>query len=93
MQQKQTRVELHFAGDRCALFTAGNAIVNTTETTLAKKFSWLPSKLGLTPEPFAAKVGVTCSTVNRWESAKSRSSPLAMRRIQELLETAPNSPW
>jgi len=37
-------------------------------------------------EQFAAKVGVTFSTVNRWENGRGTSSPLAMRRIKELLE-------
>lgn len=40
--------------------------------------------MGLTKEQLAAKVGVTFSTVNRWESGKSRPSPLALRRIEEL---------
>jgi DNA-binding transcriptional regulator YiaG len=44
----------------------------------------LRSKLGLTQEHFAAKIGVTFSTVNRWESGKSKPSPLAMRQIEEL---------
>jgi DNA-binding transcriptional regulator YiaG len=34
----------------------------------------------------AAKVGVTLSTVNHWESGKSRPLPLAMRQIEELME-------
>ncbi len=40
--------------------------------------------LGLTQEQFAAKVGVTFSTVNRWEKNKTSPSPLALRRIKEL---------
>jgi len=40
--------------------------------------------LGLTQEQFAAKVGVTYSTVNRWETQKGKPSPLAMQRIEEL---------
>jgi putative transcriptional regulator len=40
--------------------------------------------LGLTQEQFAAKVGVTFSTVNRWENNKTRPSPLALQRIREL---------
>lgn len=45
----------------------------------------LRSKLGLTQEQFAAKVGVTFSTVNRWESSKSKPSPLAIRQIEGLI--------
>ena len=40
--------------------------------------------LGLTQEQFAAKVGVTYSTVNRWENNKAKPSPLALQRIKEL---------
>ena len=44
----------------------------------------LRKKLGLTQEQFAATVGVTFSTVNRWESGKSAPSPLAMKQIELL---------
>lgn len=54
----------------------------------AAKIRQLRSKLGLTQEQFAAKVGVTFSTVNRWESGKSKPSPLAMRQIEEMMENA-----
>jgi DNA-binding transcriptional regulator YiaG len=53
---------------------------------LAKMIKDLRAKLGLTQEQFAAKVGVTFSTVNRWENGRGKSSPLAMRRIEELRE-------
>jgi DNA-binding transcriptional regulator YiaG len=54
------------------------------DNELARKIRELRSKLGLTQEQFAAKVGVTFSTVNRWESGKSKPSPLAMRQVEEL---------
>jgi len=41
-------------------------------------------RLGLTQEQFAAKVGVTCSTVNRWENGKSKPSPMAMKLMEGL---------
>ena len=41
----------------------------------------LRRSLGLTQEQFAVKVGVTFSTVNRWENGRGTPSPLAMRRI------------
>jgi transcriptional regulator with XRE-family HTH domain len=44
----------------------------------------LRTALGLTQEQFAAKVGVTYTTVNRWENSKGQPSPLAMLRIEEL---------
>lgn len=62
------------------------AMPKTGEINLVKEIRELCSKLDLTQEQFAAKVGVTFSTVNRWESGKSTPSPLAMRRIEELRE-------
>ena len=44
----------------------------------------LRGDLGLTQEQFAAKVGVTFSTVNRWENGKGKPSPLAMLRVEKL---------
>jgi putative transcriptional regulator len=66
--------------------TGKNTMPKTEENDLADKIRELRSKLGMTQEQFAAKVGVTFSTVNRWESGKSKPSPLAMRQIQELME-------
>jgi len=43
----------------------------------------LRAVLNLTQEQFAAKLGVTVSTVNRWENGKGKPSPLARIRIQE----------
>ena len=52
---------------------------------MARKIRELRSKLSLIQEQFAAKVGVAFSTVNRWESDKSKPSPLAKRKIEELI--------
>ncbi|MEH2316032.1 helix-turn-helix domain-containing protein [Nostoc sp.] len=41
---------------------------------------------GLTQEQFAAQLGVTYSTINRWENGRSKPSPLAMEKIEEMLE-------
>jgi putative transcriptional regulator len=41
---------------------------------------------GLTQEQFAATLGVTYTTINRWENGRSKPSPLAMGRIEEMLE-------
>ena len=53
---------------------------------LAEMIKELRRKLSLTQEQFAAEVGVTWSTVNRWENGRGRPSPLATRRIEELQE-------
>lgn len=48
----------------------------------------LRARLGLTQEQFAANVGVTWSTENRWEQGKSAPSPLATDRLAELRRTS-----
>ncbi|KAF0184496.1 MAG: hypothetical protein FD164_352 [Nitrospirae bacterium] len=40
---------------------------------------------GLTQEKFAAKLGVTYPTINRWENGRARPSPLALKQIEDLL--------
>jgi putative transcriptional regulator len=45
----------------------------------------LRQRLGLTQEKFAAKLGVTFPTINRWENARTRPSPLATQRLGDLL--------
>ncbi len=49
-----------------------------------KQIKELRMRLGLTQERFAARLGVTVSTVNRWENGKGQPSPLARLRIQDL---------
>ncbi|MCK4886928.1 MAG: helix-turn-helix transcriptional regulator [Planctomycetes bacterium] len=44
----------------------------------------LRTAFGLTQEQFAAKVGVTFSTVNHWENGEGLPFPLAMKQIEEL---------
>lgn len=41
---------------------------------------------GLTQEQFAAVLGATFSTINRWENGRSQPSPMAMAKIQEKLQ-------
>lgn len=43
-------------------------------------------EIGLTQEQFAAEVGVTCSSVNRWENGRGKPLPLAMEKILTMLE-------
>ena len=42
----------------------------------------------LTQAEFASRVGVTVSTVARWEADMTRPSPLAMRRLARLAKPA-----
>jgi putative transcriptional regulator len=45
----------------------------------------LRQRLGLTQEKFAARLGVTFPTINRWENGKARPSPLALQQIRDVL--------
>lgn len=45
----------------------------------------LRRRTGLTQEKFAARLGVTFPTINRWENGRARPSPLAMQKIEGLL--------
>jgi putative transcriptional regulator len=42
-------------------------------------------RLGLSQERFAAEIGVSFSTVSRWENAHRKPSPLSLRAVRELL--------
>jgi len=55
------------------------------EEAVAEVGQTLGPRLGVTQEQFAAKIGVAWSTVNRWENGRGKPSPLALRRIEELL--------
>jgi putative transcriptional regulator len=46
----------------------------------------LRQRTGLSQEKFAAKLGVTFPTINRWENGRAKPSPLAMQRIEEMLQ-------
>ncbi|WP_417735445.1 helix-turn-helix domain-containing protein [Rosistilla oblonga] len=41
--------------------------------------------LGLSQEKLAAKLGVTFSSVNRWENGHTKPSPLAMKQIETIV--------
>ncbi|MBE9019034.1 helix-turn-helix domain-containing protein [Chroococcidiopsidales cyanobacterium LEGE 13417] len=41
---------------------------------------------GLTQEEFAAELGVTCSSVNRWENQRGKPSKLALKLIEQMLQ-------
>ena len=47
----------------------------------------LRKRTGLTQEKFAARLGVTFPTINRWENGRTKPSPLAMQRIEDLLRS------
>ncbi len=43
-------------------------------------------RTGLTQEKLAAKLGVAFPTLNRWENARAKPSPLALKQIDALLQ-------
>jgi len=47
----------------------------------------LRERTGLTQEKFAAKLGVTYPTINRWENGRAKPSPLALKQIEDLLRS------
>jgi putative transcriptional regulator len=55
---------------------------------LSEMVKELRAQLGLTQEQFAAKVGVTWSTVNRWENGRGKPSPLALGHVVEIVQEA-----
>jgi len=61
-----------------------NTLSKTKETELERKIKKLRSQLGLTEGQFAAKVGVTFSTINRSESSKNNRLPLGSKHIEVL---------
>jgi len=58
-----------------------------TQADIPRLIRELRKRTGLTQEKFAAKLGVTFPTINRWENGRAKPSPLAMQRIEELLRS------
>ncbi len=46
----------------------------------------LRQEIGLTQEQFAAILGFTFPTVNRWENGRNQPSPVAMKQIEKMLQ-------
>jgi DNA-binding transcriptional regulator YiaG len=46
----------------------------------------LRERLELSQERLAARLGVTFSSVNRWENRRAKPSPLAMKQIEEIVD-------
>ena len=58
--------------------------VNSNQPEIGDRIRQLRQELGLTQEKFAAKLGVTFPTVNRWENKRAKPSPLAMEKIEAI---------
>jgi putative transcriptional regulator len=61
--------------------------VLSTPVDIPRLVRELRKRTGLTQEKFAAKLGVTFPTINRWENGRAKPSPLAMQRIEDLLDS------
>ena len=57
-----------------------------TQADIPQLIRELRQRTELTQEKFAAKLGVTFPTINRWENGKARPSPLALKQIKDLLQ-------
>ena len=56
-----------------------------TQPDISRLVRELRERTGLTQEKFAAKLGVTYPTINRWENGRAKPSPLALKQIEDLL--------
>jgi transcriptional regulator with XRE-family HTH domain len=55
------------------------------QSDMARLVRELREITGLTQEKFAARLGVTFPTINRWENDRAKPSPLALEKIEGLL--------
>jgi transcriptional regulator with XRE-family HTH domain len=56
-----------------------------TQPEIGKLIRSLRLETGLTQEKFAAELGVTFPTVNRWENNRATPSPLAVEKIEKMV--------
>lgn len=59
----------------------------SAQSDVARLIRALRDRTGLTQEKFAAKLGVTFPTINRWENGRAKPSPLALEKIEGLLRS------
>lgn len=57
---------------------------NSTNDDLPRKIKSIRQKLGLSQEELAQKLGVSFTSVNRWENGQTKPSKLARRQIDIL---------
>ena len=70
-------------------YVVGMAVKKTWDnqsTEMAEMVREVRKRIGLSQEKFAAKLGVSFSTINRWEHHRAVPSPLALKQLRELLE-------
>lgn len=59
--------------------------MNKNHSSIASLVREIRLKLGLTQEGLARLMGVSFTSVNRWENAQTRPSPLAQKQLKKLL--------
>ena len=57
---------------------------SNTNDDLSKSIKSIRQKLGLSQEELAQKLGVSFTSVNRWENGQTKPSKLARRQIEAL---------
>ena len=57
---------------------------NSTNDDLPRKIKTIRQKLGLSQEELAQKLGVSFTSVNRWENGQTKPSKLAKKQIDLL---------
>ena len=57
----------------------------TSQLEIGKLIRELRIETGLTQEKFAAQLGVTFPTINRWENNRAKPSPLAVEKIEKMV--------
>ncbi|MEM6399809.1 MAG: helix-turn-helix transcriptional regulator [Cyanobacteria bacterium P01_D01_bin.116] len=60
--------------------------LDINQPKVGKLIRELRNSLGLTQEKFANHLGVTLLTINRWENGRSKPSPLAIEKVEGILE-------
>ncbi|RMH36561.1 MAG: XRE family transcriptional regulator [Nitrospirae bacterium] len=63
------------------------------QADISKLIRDLRQRTGLIQEKFAAKLGVTFPTVNRWENRRAKPSLLALQKIEDLLRSMGRKIW
>jgi putative transcriptional regulator len=69
-----------------------HAYVGIEQPAIGSLVRELRQTLKLTQEKFAAQLGVTFPTINRWENGHAFPSPLALKQIDSLLKQLSDSP-
>jgi DNA-binding transcriptional regulator YiaG len=67
-------------------FSINPAMFAAQEIQSADLVRELRFRLGLTQEQFAAELGVTFASINRWENRKVQPSPMALKLLRNRLE-------